>query len=110
MDGQDALYGLDFDQDKIIDKHVDTEADFDLGVAIMNRQRHLQSDIKGSSSQLVSEALLVNGLKQAGPKRLVHRKRRVDDLTRDFVMLGRQLNHLCALASWRFKANRSLSA
>jgi hypothetical protein len=40
----------------------------------------------------------------------VHRKRRVDNLTRDLIVLGRQFNHLCALASWRFKANRLVPA
>ena len=110
MNGQHTFDCLYFDEDQFIDERIDTKFDFDLDFAIMNRQRHLRRHTKGPASQFVGQALLLNRLEKARPECLMHRESRVDDLTRDLVMFGRQLNHLCALASWRFKANGTVSA
>lgn len=105
MNRQNSLNRFHFNDDLSFDDQVDSKARLYRNTLVDQRERRLTLDGDATRRQFMPQALLIDGLKEPRTERLMHRERRVDNLTRNLVLGGTRLNRLCASASLRFNAH-----
>lgn len=72
MDWQYVVNGLVFNDDFVLYKHIQTITNLQMLSLVGDRLGHFGFNPQTSLAKLVSQALLVSGLEQAGAKRGMH--------------------------------------
>jgi len=79
MDGQDFLHGFVFDDHRVVNQHVGSEAQVDLHVFVGYRQRDLACDGMPGFLQFIGQALLVHGFQETRAEGFVYLDGAVND-------------------------------
>lgn len=76
---EDAIDGFVFNDDSVLNQHIDSISGIDLDFLLADRENHFTRDLESSFSELIRKAFLVSGLQEAWPERPMHLDRGIND-------------------------------